>query len=58
MLGEYLSVSKSYIYKRVSNQSIPYKKIGKSTRFNRDEIDKWVSNGCKMDYKLPTLPKL
>ena len=58
MLGEYLHISKSYIYKRVSDNSIPFQKIGKSTRFDREEIDRWVANGCKKEFELPTLQKL
>ena len=58
MLGEYLNISKSYIYKRVSDKSIPFKKIGKSTRFDKEEIDRWVANDCQKEYELPTLQKL
>lgn len=58
MLGEYLHISKSYIYKRVSDNSIPFSKVGKSTRFDKDEIDRWVANDCKKEYELPTLQKL
>ncbi|MBU1012053.1 MAG: helix-turn-helix domain-containing protein [Bacteroidetes bacterium] len=58
MLGEYLQISRSLIYKKVSKQSIPYKKIGKSTRFDIEEIDRWVANDCKNEYELPKLQKL
>ncbi len=57
MLGEYLQVSRSLIYKKVRQQSIPYSKIGKSTRFDREEIDRWVANDCKQEYELPDLKK-
>ena len=58
MLGEYLHISKSYIYKKVSEKSIPFQKIGKSTRFDREEIDRWIENGCRMDYDIPKIPNL
>jgi len=58
MLSEYLKISKSYIYKKIHKNSIPYHKIGKSIRFNRDEIDQWVSNGCIISSKLPKLQRV
>ena len=57
-LVEYIHLSKSMVYKMVSNQTIPYIKIGTRTLFDRVQIDQWVINGGKMGEKLPTLPKL
>lgn len=57
MLGGYLNVSRSFIYKRVSENSIPYNKVGKSTRFEKEKIDRWVANDCKKEYELPKLQK-
>lgn len=57
MLVEYIHFSKSSIYKMVSNNSIPYIKVGTKTLFEREQIDKWVKNGGRMDRDLPHLPK-
>ena len=58
MLGEYIHFSKSSIYKMVGNNSIPHIKLGTRTLFEREQIDKWVKNGGRMDNDLPQLPKL
>jgi excisionase family DNA binding protein len=57
-LTVYIHLSKSMIYKMVSNQTIPYIKIGSRTLFDRNQIDQWVINGGKLGEELPTLPKL
>lgn len=57
-LTVYVHLSKSMIYKMVSNQTIPYIKIGTRTLFDRNQIDQWVINGGKVEEELPTLPKL
>jgi excisionase family DNA binding protein len=41
-LAEYLGVDRSWVYKAVSQKSIPYYKIGKYTKFRQAAIDKWV----------------
>lgn len=56
-LVEYIHFSKSSIYKMVANNSIPYIKVGTRTLFEREQIDKWVKNGGRMDRDLPYLPK-
>lgn len=58
MLGEYIHFSKSSIYKMVGSNTIPYIKLGTRTLFEREQIDKWVKNGGRMDNDLPQLPKL
>lgn len=42
-LAEYLGLSESTIYKRVSNHEIPYTKLGTLLRFSKWSIDQWVS---------------
>ena len=44
-LSDYLSISKSTIYKLTSSQEIPhYKPSGKLLYFKKSEIVEWVSN--------------
>jgi excisionase family DNA binding protein len=56
-LADYIHLSKSCIYKMVSNKSIPHIKLGSRTLFERNQIDRWVINGGKMGEKLPSLPQ-
>lgn len=43
-LSDYLSISKSFIYKMTSNREIPhYKPGGKFVYFKKSEIIEWVS---------------
>ena len=58
MLVKYIHQSRSTIYKKVSNQTIPHIKMGSRTLFIIEEIDKWVRNGGSQDSNLPTLPNL
>jgi excisionase family DNA binding protein len=57
-LSKYVYLSKSTIYKMVSNNTIPYIKIGTRTLFVKDQIDKWAFNNGKMSIELPDLPKI
>jgi excisionase family DNA binding protein len=57
-LADYINVSTSLIYKRVSSQTIPFIKNGSRTIFDRLQIDQWVINGCRMDDRLPNLPSV
>lgn len=41
-LSERLSISVSWIYAMVSMKKIPYYKIGRVVRFDRDEIERWL----------------
>ena len=43
-VGNYLGVSYGYLRQLVSNDYIPYYKLGRSVRFRLAEIDKWLSN--------------
>lgn len=55
----YLHLSKSKIYKMVSNNEIPHIKLGTRTLFDIRQIEIWVLNGGRMpDTELPQLPKL
>jgi excisionase family DNA binding protein len=57
-LAEHTGMSKSFLYKRVSNKTIPFIKLGeRRTVFVTEEIDKWVLRGGQMRLDLPDLPK-
>lgn len=44
--AEFLSVSKSYLYKQTSAQAIPhYKPTGKRCYFKRSELEAWILAG-------------
>jgi excisionase family DNA binding protein len=58
LVAEYIHVSKSLIYLMVSKKQIPFIKIGSRTIFDRQQIDQWVLNGCRMIEELPQLPSL
>lgn len=57
-LAEYIHMSESFVYKMVSNKSIPHIKLGIRTLFERNQIDNWVINGGTMVDNLPSLPKV
>ena len=42
--SEFISISKSNLYKRVAAKEIPFHKVGKRTLFDVDEITLWVKN--------------
>lgn len=41
-LSEELCISKSFIYQAVGRREIPHLKIGRSVRFDLDEINQWL----------------
>lgn len=41
-ISEYLSISKSNLYKKVAENKIPFHKVGSRTLFDIDEINLWV----------------
>ena len=43
-LAEYLKLSRTKLYRMAQKGEIPASKIGTQWRFNRKEIDDWVSN--------------
>ena len=54
-LSEYLKISTSNIYKRTTNGSIPIIKMRKRVLFDKEEIDRWMSNGCDSNFEMPSL---
>ena len=42
-LAEYLDLAEGTIYKKVSNNEMPYTKLGTLLRFSKWSIDQWVS---------------
>ena len=43
-LSDYLGTPKGTLYHWVSQRKIPYVKLGRSTRFDMQEIDVWLRN--------------
>jgi excisionase family DNA binding protein len=43
-ISEYLSISKSNLYRKVAENKIPYHKVGSRTLFDIDEINMWVKS--------------
>lgn len=42
-LCDYLAVSRSFVYRLRCTGGIPFKRIGRQIRFDRDEIDGWLA---------------
>ena len=57
-LSNYIHLSKSTIYKMVSNNNIPYLKLGTRTLFVKVQIDQWVLSGGNMIENIPQLPNI
>ena len=57
-LKDYIHVSESFVYKKVSKNQIPYIKLGTRTLFEINQIDTWVINGGAMNEDLPALPEV
>ena len=58
--SHYLQISKSMIYKMVTNNEIPYYRVGSRIIFKKDDLDKWISlkSGTGNSIlELPELPK-
>jgi excisionase family DNA binding protein len=49
-LAEFLSVSKSLVYRWVEENEIPHYRFGKAVRFNTIEVKEWLDNQ-KVDSK-------
>ncbi len=43
-LSKYLCVDVSWVYRQVSDKTIPYFKNGKYVRFKKSSIDKWIAS--------------
>jgi excisionase family DNA binding protein len=41
-VAEYLGLAESTVYTMVSQRRIPFAKVGRRTKFDRLQIDKWV----------------
>ena len=41
----YLKMPKSTLYRMVQQKELPGHKIGRTWRFDREEIDKWIKSG-------------
>lgn len=52
---EYTKLAKSTIYKKISENQIPYHKIGSRTLFMVDEVDHWIRNDGSMEDPIPEL---
>lgn len=46
-LAGYLKMPHSTIYRLAQRGGIPGHKIGRSWRFDQDEVDAWIKNGAK-----------
>jgi len=57
-LSEHVGMSKSFLYKRVCNKTIPFIKPRNKNRFRKEEIDKWVLSGGQMSIELPILQRI
>ena len=55
--ADYLSISKSTLYRLVKNNQLPAKKVGNQWRFNLDTLDAWMNNESANDQQIqiPTL---
>jgi excisionase family DNA binding protein len=40
--AEYLGLAKSTLYTMVSHRRVPFVKMGRRTKFDRKELDRWV----------------
>lgn len=54
-VAEYTTLSKTTIYRKVCQKTIPFHKVGGRVLFLTNEIDDWVMNNGKMVDKLPRL---
>lgn len=51
-LAEYLNKPKKSIYDMVYTKRIPYTKIGRSLRFDKQLIDAWISQNTKIPFDM------
>ena len=58
MTCDYLRISRSTLSEWMKNGKIPFSKIGRSPRFDRDELDEWIKSGGCTKLELPPLPTL
>jgi excisionase family DNA binding protein len=48
-IGEYLGVKKETIYQFIKDRDMPAHKVGKSWKFQTEEIDNWIKSGLAGD---------
>lgn len=46
-ISEYLKLSESTVYSKVSKREIPFEKVGKRLYFYQPEIDRWIKAQSK-----------
>ncbi len=49
-LADYIGVDESWVYKQVSNNSLPYFKAGRYVRFRKNQIDDWMDSQSVKPY--------
>lgn len=55
-VADYIGLSVHTLYTMVSQRRIPYVKMGRLTKFDREEIDKWIaSHSVKVRRSLATV---
>jgi len=54
-VSQYLDLSVHTLYRMVSQRRIPYVKMGRLTKFDRCEIDKWITSHSVKVSRLQTL---
>ena len=58
-VADYTGLSVHTLYTMVSQRRIPYVKMGRLTKFDREEIDKWVTHhSMKVRRSLTTVAPL
>ena len=50
--SEYLGIPKGSLYKLVWQRRIPFVKIGKALRFDKEKIDKWIEENTVEEIKI------
>ncbi|MCP4987721.1 MAG: helix-turn-helix domain-containing protein [Colwellia sp.] len=56
-LADYLKVTKSFVYERVHKREIPFRKVGRFTRFSKKHIDLWSLNPYHPDLSIYNLKR-
>jgi len=57
-LAQYLRVDISWVYRRVSERTIPFFKNGKYVRFKKSSIDRWIASHEKQPFTKLSLLKI
>jgi len=51
-VSKYLGIPKGSLYKLVWQRRIPFVKIGKALRFDKEKIDKWIEKNTVEEIKI------